>query len=334
MIKYIPILLLLTLSSVYKAQDVHLSQFYTNAANLNPALVGHYKGAYQFTGNYRNQWHEIGKPLNTFFLAADKKMFLFRDEIDVGILLCEDKFQGFNQKVNKILIHGAYKKNISGHIVSGGIQLGGIFRSTDLTMQTFPNQWVYETGEFSQDVNSGELNLAESQGFFDATIGVAWSKIFPKWTPTVGFSLSHFNRPKDTYFNVFTERLRSRKSISAKVSYHWKNDIYIEPQLLYMWTTKAEDLLGGFLVRKNFPAKKVNEVNLGLLFRTGFNRNRDAIIPTIGFGFDKVDVGISYDINISTLSRLNSRKSTFELSLIYTVPNYEPKKLSIPCDRY
>lgn len=332
--RQLTLILFLALFANGFCQDLHLSQFYTNAANLNPALSGDYEGSYQFVGNYRNQWREIGTPLNTYFISADKKMFFFRDEIDVGVLLCEDRFLDFNQKMNKILIHGAYKKKLFGHTFSAGIQLGGIFRSTDLSAQTFPNQWVYENGTFDQSVSSGEVALTDREGFFDATIGIGWTKTFPKMTATAGFSLSHFNRPKDSYFSVFRERLRSRKNFSGKLIYHLKPKLNLESHLLYMFTTKAEDLVIGTGLKKIFNASGLRHINAGLFFRTGFNRNRDAIIPMIGFGYQKFDIGISYDINISALSQVNAVKSTFELSFIYTLPLFEPQKLSIPCERY
>ena len=39
-----------------KAQDIHLSQFYTQDHLLNPARVGDHTGDYRISVNYRNQW--------------------------------------------------------------------------------------------------------------------------------------------------------------------------------------------------------------------------------------------------------------------------------------
>jgi hypothetical protein len=70
-------ILLFVLSSVAVAQDIHLTQYYTNQLNLNPALGGMYEGEYRIVANYRNQWREINTPLTTTMIAGDKKFHFF-----------------------------------------------------------------------------------------------------------------------------------------------------------------------------------------------------------------------------------------------------------------
>ena len=103
-------------SFILHAQDVHFSQFNVPTSNLNPALAVDYDGAYRGAFMYRNQWAQINKPLNTILMSFDKKIYFFSDEIDAGIVYVNDQFQGFNQSTNKVLLNGAYKKNINGHI--------------------------------------------------------------------------------------------------------------------------------------------------------------------------------------------------------------------------
>ena len=315
-------------------QDLHLSQFYTNKMKLNPALAGHYEGSYQFTGNYRNQWREVGIPLNTVFFALDKHFFFFSDEINVGLLVADDQYAGFNQKTSKFLLNGAYTKRFGSHKVSAGIQMGAVLRSTDLSNQTFPNQWIYSQGVFDQNVYNGEANLGLNQGFFDLNLGVVWTKKYNNLEPLVGFTLFHINRPKDTYLVTFIERLRMRKSFFAQLDWRLENNVSVEPKLLYMWTTKAQDLVVGSNFKKHINAKLVKNIYAGVHMRAGFARNVDAVFPTIGFTIDRFDAGFSYDINVSEISQYNERKSSLEWSLVYTFPLYNPAKLSIPCDRY
>ena len=70
------------------------------------------------------------------------------------------------------------------------------------------------------------------------------------------------------------------------------------------------------------------------MYRDGFGRNGDAIFPIVGLTYKTVDVGVSYDINVSDLSAGSNRKGTFEFSLVYTPPAFNPQNLSIPCHRY
>lgn len=316
------------------AQDVHLSQFYTAQQNLNPALSGFYNGEYRIAGNYRSQWREIGDPITTAVIAFDKKFHFYSDEIDAGIIVIQDQFSGFNQNTNKIFLTGSYKKLWKYNEIRAGIQAGIVLKSTDLKTQTFPNQWVYETGIFDQNLSNGENDISQSQNFIDVNFGVAWSKTFTKFKPTLGLSLFHINRPKDTYFNTPTERLRMRQVVHGEAVIDLNGPVSIEPKLLYMWTTKAQDALIGSNVKYHFKDSKVKNVYAGVLYRDGFGRNSDAVIPIVGLTYNRFDVGFSYDVNISTLSDYSARKSTLEFSLIYTAPMFSPKNLSIPCDRY
>lgn len=317
------------------AQDVHLSQFYTAQLNLNPALGGFYEGNYRVALNYRNQWREINDPVTTTMVAFDKKFFFYTDEIDAGILVIKDQFSGFKLNTNKIILSGSYKKVINYHELRGGIQMGIVMRSTDLTSQTFPNQWYYDKGIFDTNLDNQETTLSESSNYFDMNFGLAWSKRFGKVKPSAGISLFHINRPKATYFETQAENLRVRKVFHADADYRLNSNFSIEPKLMYMWTTKAQDMMFGSNFKYHFDKEKtVTNVYAGALYRAGFARNRDAAIMVLGFGIKQFDFGFSYDINVSQLSDYSDRKSTLEFSLIYTAPIFNPDNLSIPCDRY
>ncbi len=315
-------------------QDIHLSQFYTAQLNLNPALGGDYEGDYRLASNYRNQWRALGDPITTTTIAFDHKIHFYTDEIDAGIIIIQDQFSGFNLNTSKILLSGSYKRQIQANVLRAGIQFGLVLKATDLTAQTFPNQWVYTDGIFDPGVDNLEDNLRQNQRFVDFNFGVAWSRVFANFTPTVGISLFHFNRPKDTYFDVPTERLRMRKVIHGEAVVKLKNALTLEPKLMIMVGNKAQDLVVGSLLKKALTDSKIKTLYGGLLYRDGFARNRDALIPVVGISVDKFDLGINYDIHISQLSQQSSLKSSFELSFIYTAPTFTPKNLSIPCNRY
>lgn len=316
------------------AQDIHLTQWYTNQLNLNPATGGMYDGDFRLVGNYRNQWREINTPITTTMVAADKNFNFHSDVINAGILVIHDEFSDFGLTTNKILLSGSYSKVFRGHDLRAGLQMGVVFKSTDLGNQTFPSQWVYETGQFDQSVPNGETTISESLVHFDMNLGVAWSKRITKNIRlTSGFSIFHINRPKDTYFSSYKERLRTRQI------FHLEGDarfgkIGIEPKFIMMWTTLSQNMIVGSNFKYHFNKGAVRNVYLGVMYRTRFGANRDAAAPVIGIGVNRLDIGFSYDVNVSELSAYSDTKTTFEISLIYTAPRFSPKSLSIPCDRY
>ena len=319
---------------LFFAQDVHLSQFYTAQQNLNPALGGYYKGEFRIAGNYRSQWAQINKPITTAMIAADRKFYFYSDEIDVGLMFVNDQFEGFNMNTNKIFLSGSYQKKIKYNEFRFGAQVGFVMKNTDLSTQTFPNQWTYGTGQFDPNLSNGESNLLDAQNFIDVNIGIAWSKTFRKFKPLVGFSLFHVNRPKDAFFDATTENLSMRQVVHGEVVIDLNAKVSIEPKIMYMWTASAQNTLLGTTIKRHYKSGKVQNIYGGLLYRDGFARTYDAIIPVVGLTYNRFDIGLSYDLNISGLSDYSPRKSTLEFSLVYTGPLFSPQNLSIPCDRY
>lgn len=316
------------------AQDIHLTQWYTNQLNLNPAMGGAYDGDFRVVANYRNQWREINTPLTTTMVGGDKNFNFYSDVINAGVLVVHDEFSDFGLTVNKIILSGSYKKMFRGHELRGGLQMGVVFKSTDLSDQTFPSQWVYETGEFDMGMPNGESQAGESLAHFDMNLGVAWSKQLTKRIRlTSGFSIFHVNRPKDTYFSSHKERLRTRQLFHLEGDVRF-GQIGIEPKFIMMWTTLSQNMVLGSNFKYHFEKSMVRNVYLGVMYRTRFGANRDAAAPVIGMGISRFDIGFSYDLNVSELSTYSDTKTTFEISLVYTAPLFSPKNLSIPCDRY
>jgi len=336
---------ILIFSSVSFAQDIHLSQFYTADHLLNPAKVGDYEGDYRFIGNYRNQWRQIPQgpantsPLNTYIVSFDKAFHYYSHEIDGGILVAHDEFTGFSTLTTKVLLTAGYGYLFKGHKLRGGIQAGMVFNSTDLSKQTFPNQWNYypggsQTGFFDPNISNNETTLKSSQNYFDLNMGVQWSKRFKKIESKCGFALDHINRPKDTYLSNPIERLRIRKVFHTEINYSLTRQLILQPKLLWMWTDNANDMVFGSNIRYNTGNKILTAVFAGALFRSGASRNADALIPVAGFGYKRFDFGFSYDVNASTLSAGVKRARTFEFSIIYTGASSKPKFIALPCDRY
>lgn len=316
------------------AQDIHLSQFYNSNLLLNPAKTGDFDGDFRFTGNYRNQWREISNPINTYIAAFDKGFNYYSQTIDAGILVARDEFSGFGSVTTKILLSLAYEYEFREHKFRIGIQPGVVFKKTDLKSQTFPTQWDFNTGTFDENTSNLESNIDPSHAFFDLNLGFQWSKKFEKIAPKVGFSINHINRPKDTYFATFTERLRARKVFHTELNWKLNEKLTLEPQLLFMWTTKANDMVLGTNLRHAVKNKKLTSFYYGAHYRHGIKRTLDAVIPTVGLKYKSFDLGFSYDINVSSLSENVKRKTSFEFSIIYIAASSKAKYRTLPCDRY
>ena len=330
------------------AQDIHLSQFYNQDHLLNPAKIGDYDGDYRITANYRNQWRQLNKqPISTYLISFDHVFFLKNHQFSAGFMLTSDRFQGeevsyvtgnpftYTVNSNKLLLALAYSYVWRKNIFRGGLQTGMVMSSSDPSTQTFPNQWDYQSGDFNSKTPNSESQIKPSQNYWDLNVGASWTKKFNKITPKVGFSVNHINRPKDSYFSNDTERLRARKVFFTEVQIPLNSKFALQPKVLMMWTAKANDLLVGSNLSIQTTSKIIPSYYAGIHYRHGVSRIFDALIPTFGLQYKKYAFGISYDVNLSSLSvGTNSRKGTYEFSLIYTGASTIPKKVLLPCDRY
>ena len=342
------ILFLVVTTNVIVAQDIHLSQFYNSDHLLNPAKMGDYDGDYRLTLNYRNQWSQLNKqPISTYLLSFDHLFYLKNHQFDAGIMISSDRFTGkeFNTILNSNINYTVNSTKILASISTSynwklntfriGVQTGLVSSASDPSTQTYPGQWDYQAGDFNKGVPSLETQLKPSQKYWDLNIGSQWSRKIGKLEPKLGFSINHINMPKDSYLKNNSERLRARKVFFAELNYVLTPSLVLQPKTLFMWTAKANDFLLGSNLRKSISNKIIPSIYLGLFYRHGIDRTFDALIPSGGFKYKKFDIGLSYDVNLSSLSSgTNSRKGTFEFSAIYTGASTMPKKVFIPCDRY
>jgi type IX secretion system PorP/SprF family membrane protein len=333
--KLLFVFFLFILPQTSEAQDLHLSQFYTADQFLNPAMMGAHGGDWRLAANYRNQWRQInGAPLSTGMVSFDKVFHYYSNEINGGIFYARDQFSGFQTITNKIYLTGAYGFNWLSSNWRGGIQAGLVSNSTDLSTQTFPTQWDYPNGQFDQQIYNGEDNIRSTQMYLDVNLGATWSKRFNKLNLVSGIAVNHINRPKDTYFSQVFERRRSRGVFHTAAEVPLNNTFQLEPKTMWMWTTKANDFLLGSNVRYKTLNRTIPSVYAGIFYRHGIKRTFDAVYPVFGLVYKNFDLGVSYDVNLSALSKGIKRVKTIEFSLVYTAPSSKVKYKIIPCDRY
>jgi len=313
------------------AQDLHLTQYLSSNLSLNPSYTGHYDGDYRFTVNHRNQWRQLPSPMLTSQLSVEKRIEHFNKEFGIGVYVANDRVQDISLQQNEILLSGAYRVNLKGHLLSAGIQGGVILRQTDFSNQTFPSQWDYTSGVFDDNLSTNELLLSSKDNYMDWNIGGAWKKKYNKWVLNAGASFFHVSTPRTGLLNdVDSRRLPVRKSIDLRADYSFSNRFTLTPTVLYVFTTKTKDALLG--VMGMYSVNQDLEVGLALNYR-GSETNSDAIIPTLLMGYKRFKIGFSNDYNISGLSAGPNNKTSYEISLIYTTPSATPSRVSIPCER-
>jgi type IX secretion system PorP/SprF family membrane protein len=324
---------LLFLSAFYStsiAQDVHLSQYYTSNISLNPAYTGNFDGDVKVGLNSRTQWAQISPAMKTNMVSIEKKILKKQNEFGIGGILINDQVSSYFLNTNKIFLSGSYQKKINGHSLRFGIQSGIVMRNINTNDQTFPSQWNYQLGGYDPSSNNNEGSVKNSWHYIDVNAGVAWSHLYGKVKLVAGYALFNLNKPIEGYGSA-NKAVPFRHVFNVSAVYYVNPRLSLFPHILYMNSATATDFLAGVNANRKFTER------LGLMVGAGYRgstANTDAAIAYGGFNYDRLAFGLSWDFNLSSLSKDSRYKTAWEVSLTYTTPSRKSNKLTLPCDRY
>ncbi|MFQ3578746.1 MAG: PorP/SprF family type IX secretion system membrane protein [Bacteroidales bacterium] len=332
------IILLCFLENLY-SQDIHFTQFYASPMTMNPAQTGFFDGDWRLSGIYRNQWRSVGKhPFSSAGLAFDKIFRMYSSQINAGILYINDISGVGNLTTNRFYVAGSYGRTIQGHFVQIGLQPGIVYETNDITKYSFDNQ--YELGNpeiFNRQLPNGETSFNSSIVYPDVNIGILWSKRLSKSiNPELGFTVFHINRPYRSLKGIKSDEthfpMRKSTYVGGKISLSHTN--HIKPHIQYMFQKRADNLVIGGDFEHDLASNQIKSIFGGPLFRYGGSTNYDALALTTGLVYKQVRVGLSYDINLSSLQQATKNKGAWEVSIIYISSSTKPLVIQIPCDRY
>ncbi len=311
-------LLFLIVSSATLAQDIHYSQFYASPLTLNPALTGINDCRYRISANYKNQWSSIPAPYRTPSVSFDinslAPKFVKTGNLSAGLIIYNDRSGDGNLNNLSIAASGGYmihpdvnKK----HSVSIGLQVGFTQKRIDASLLTFETQWNGST--FNQNLSNLENFGKTSFGYLNLHSGIFWAYIpNEKLKVFLGAAAFNVNQPKETFFNA-DNKLNMRTVIHGGLQYAINDKMSINPSFIYMSQAKSTETNVGaslsYLLQGNFNPR----LSFGAYYRIG-----DAVIPVIAMDYKNFRVGLSYDVNTSSLNTASNYRGGLELSFNYT----------------
>ncbi|MDW8394285.1 MAG: PorP/SprF family type IX secretion system membrane protein [Chitinophagales bacterium] len=311
-----PLGLLLVWSVAALGQDIHYSQFYASPLTLNPALTGINDCNYRIAGMYRNQWRSVTDPYVTPSVSFDINNVLQRwirtGVLSAGGLLLNDKAGSGELSNLSIMASAAYARPLTASRKlngSFGLQVGYVQKKLDFSKLLWESQF---NGEGFDPTLSSNENFNDKFSYIDLNAGLYLSYFLSQQADLFGgLSVFHLIPPKESFLNNGNNKLGMRTVGHGGLRYKLTEQFSIVPQVLYMTQTKAQEInLGG-----SVAYALNNDVKLfgGAWYRVG-----DAVIPMIGIDYKQIRLGISYDVNISSLSDASKGRGGFELSLGYT----------------
>lgn len=326
----------MSLVSVSMAQDPNFSQFFASPMTLNPALTGKFDGVYRVAGNYRNQWPTINNAFTTMTASVDfsilKNSIPEIDQFGVGIMAFSDKSGNGVLQDNYAALSVAYHKGID---ENGYNQIGIGFQGTFVNKRLDVTKVVFEdqltplgfTGVTSEVFSNNQVNVK----YFDMNAGVFYNGSTNGYNNFyLGASMYHINRPKET-FNGGNFLLSARTTIQAGGKIPMGTYNYLHFAANYSMQAKAHNTMLGGAYSLNVNNDEANPTNvyLGLWYR--FN---DAVIPYVGLEFGEFQLGVSYDVNTSSLKPASNVRGGSEISLIYIRKAVDPNAKKLNCPKF
>ncbi|MBI4946598.1 MAG: PorP/SprF family type IX secretion system membrane protein [Bacteroidetes bacterium] len=310
------------------AQDIHFSQFYNSPLILNPALTGVFNGNIRVQTNYRSQWASIQNPYKT--LAAAFDMGLLKNNktafLGLGVSVFNDKAgdskMGLTQAALSLSGNVSMDKN---NILSAGLQ--GCFsqRSLSYTDLRWDNQYDASLGGYSSGKASGETGSSEKFSYADFSAGINWnygsgelnSKSNDAIRINAGAALYHLNQPKQLFYDITNEKLYSKMVFHGGALIGIKHtEISLVPAFLLFKQGNTQELTVGTAVKYRLSGGSKGSTGSAISLG-GYYRMGDAIIITTQIEVSDFSLGLSYDINTSSLKNATGGKGGLELSLKY-----------------
>lgn len=311
----------LLISVLSNAQDLHFSQYSATQPYINPALTGFFDGDYRILGNFRMQSKFANSPFMTYGGQADVSLFknkLGDDYFAIGGYFYQDKAGDFNLTSTTGAMTIAYSLGFGNnvkHFLAAGFNFGVIGKSLTTAGAVFPS------GVNENFVGSGKLNA-------DIGFGLNYQIYFNKRLNVfIGQSVNHINQPTDQILNTDVNKVYMKFTTHAMAKIRAAESINIIPMFLYSRQSNHLEFNGGLnaqFLLGNYEENKTS-VSVGTYGRFG-NKTIDALIFLVKAEINRIQIGVSYDLNLNDFSLANRGSEAFELSVGYIgIVNFKDK---------
>ena len=336
-----------------QAQDLHFSQYYTQASTLNPSLVGNYDGSYRMAAIYRDQWSSAVGSSGFRTVGADVDFcllegYLRTDKLAIGVGFFNDRSGSAGLSILNANLTVAYHKGFGKtgqHRLSVALQ--GAFIQKRVESPLFGDQFLGHN-ETPANASTESFNRGFMQGDFN--LGLYWRSNFKdKVKLGLGVGAYHLITPKQSSVTSQTTLTTDKNSVlprkfnadvSVEAFLDKKNKVSITPEMLVMFQSPFMEILPGLSATYYFNTgfRTNNSISAGLRFRySGLKQGTsDAVIPMINAEFRNVRLGFAYDVNVSSLKTSTTNRGAFEISLSYvgeTIKSFKANK-SLPSRRF
>jgi len=303
----------LFVSSLVYSQDIHFTNYSYSPLYLSPAKTGSFLGSYRFGINFREQFSSfIVEPYQTLMAYADMSIaFGLKSHhwIGAGINVFADKAGDLGFQNNGVQLSLAYHFAFDPQyktILTIGLQY-------EITRRNI-NSDNYNSAETLRGNNDPDRNLLEdfNPTISDLNIGIA----LKKWTSKksyfdVGVSMYNLLQSEYAFSGSTTQNpLASRLNVYGEFHLQSTKLLAIKPLLVYSRMIHFQNLFGQLNLEYKLNKKSSTILKGGIGYRTG-----DALQFLAGMIYKGWDVGLAYDLTVSSAARFTNRFGGIEIGL-------------------
>ncbi len=309
---------------ILRSQDIHWSQFNDNPIYQNPGNAGNFNGDVRFVGNFRDQWRSVSVPYQTLSMSADGKLYNHK-ALGIGGLFFHDvtgdgRFRTIELQANISYLLKLTKDSV--HTIRPGINIGMNHRQVNWDAFKFGNQYngqMYDAG-----ISNNENYWNDKKTNFSTGVGITYQYLIDKRkTLEAGAALFNINRPNQGFYGEVIPR-DMRTNIFAKLYYPIDYDWDIIPSFQLSFQGVYREVIVGSSARYTL----INRMDKYRAFYAGaWYRTKDAAYITVGVDYQQWFVGLSYDMNFSTLTKASRVRGGFEIAVRYIIFRFKPKKI-------
>jgi type IX secretion system PorP/SprF family membrane protein len=323
------------------AQDPGFSQFFASPLTLNPAMTGKFNGDVRVAGNYRNQWPAINNAFITSTISVDGHLLSGRlpdnDTWGLGVMAMTDRTASGILTSNFIALSTSYHKSLDEdglHQIGVGFQGAYANKSLDGTRLTFEDglqldgTWLRSP---SEPINSQFVNVH----YFDMNLGVLYNASSNgNNNYYIGASAYHLNHPKESFLGVDTINVPTRFTFHGGGFFPVTGSastLYVSG--LFNSQAGAHDFVLGGAWEISASADETYPVNFYAGLWGRFSNVTDAVIPYVGLDYGDFNLGLTYDVNVSSLQTASQSRGGVEISLIYIKKSSDGHR-AVPCPHF
>lgn len=330
---FVPLILLLLVSTLSRAQDPHFTQYFATPQLLNPANIGFVPGKYRASLIHRDQWRGI---LDRSYTSSSANFDIeltspfgvaTKDRIGIGLSFLNDHVGLIDLNTNSMILGLAFHKFLSkngNQYLRAGFQFSINQRNLTFSNLFFSDQFdgvsAYNLGTLETlpenirsyaNLNLGLLYTADVNDNFAVNAGVAIHNLTSPditfFDPTVGDSSTA------EIFQRFSFQLSTRMGIG-------QNGFALIPRVLYNIQGPYSRLNTGLNLRIPISDDNYYAVQLGGWLRmaqASENLARESLIALVAFELKSFNLGFSYDMDLKEVSGTGIGHNAFEVSVSY-----------------